>query len=55
MSLRLKAQDDSLWQKLQRFAKTWAIFKDAWDKGAFDYASARLMSREWRDVENSGE
>jgi hypothetical protein len=49
------AGGDPLVDRMNRFAATYRRFVDQHDHGVFDVALAKKLSREWREVEASGE
>jgi hypothetical protein len=46
---------DPLVGRMNRFASTYRQFAEQHNRGVFDAALAKKLSREWRDVEASGE
>jgi hypothetical protein len=46
---------DPLVGRMNRFAATYRQFVDRHNHGVFDVALAKKLSREWREVEASGE
>lgn len=45
---------DFLMDRLNRFAAAYNAFASAYQQGTFDLRGAKLLSKLWRDIEQSG-